>query len=274
MRGIATAIWIALGVLAAAPALAADLPTKKPAPEPVALPVVPSAWRFELTGYAWATWLSGNAGIARFPMNPFYASFGDILDHFQGAFMGSAVARNGTFIGGVDFIWSRVGTSETFKNPDSPLYGVGANVKLTSTIVTGFGGLRLPVGPPNLELYGTLGARYFEDGLSLTLNFPVIGYDRYTSRSKDWIDPVVGLAGRYTIDPKWFVNGQADIGGLDNSATGQALASVGYNWTDNISSTLGYRVLYTYERQNNSFNGSFRLQQWMYGPFAAIKYGF
>jgi hypothetical protein len=275
MRGISRAIWIALGALAAAPALAADLPTKKPPPEPVPLPALPSTWHFDLTFYAWGTSLAGNAGIRQFPTSPFFASFGDILDHFQGAFTGAAVVRNDTFIGGLDFIWTRVGTAFTFKNPDSPLYGVGTNVKLTSTIVTGFGGLRIPIGPPNLELYGTVGARYFEDGVSITLKGPVFGFQHYTSASKDWIDPVVGLAAHYRIDPKWFVNAQADIGGLDDSATGQALGAIGYNWTPNIASTLGYRVLYTYEKQNNAANnGSFRLQQWIYGPYAAIKFGF
>jgi hypothetical protein len=274
MRGVVKVILVAVAMLAGASAFAADLPTKKEPPAPIPAPVPLSTWRFELTGYAWATSLTGNAGILRFPTNPFFASFGDVLDHFQGAFMGAAIARNGTFIGGVDFIWSRVGTSETFKNPSSPLYGVEANVKLTSTIVTGFGGLRIPIGPPNLELYGTVGARYFGDGLSITLTTPVFGFQHNTSSSKDWIDPVVGFAAHYTIDPKWFVNAQGDIGGLDNSATGQGLASVGYNWTQSISSTLGYRVLYTYDKQNNNFNGSFRLQQWMYGPFAALKYSF
>jgi hypothetical protein len=32
-------------------------------------------------------------------------------------------------------------------------------------------------------------------------------------------------------------------------------------------------VLYTYDKQNTA-NGSFRYQAWMYGPFAAIKFGF
>ena len=74
---------------------------------------------------------------------------------------------------------------------------------------------------------------------------PVSGFQHYTAASKDWIDPVVGLLAHYAIDPKWFVNAQADIDGLSDSATGQALASVGYNWTANIATTLGYRVLYT-----------------------------
>jgi hypothetical protein len=61
----------------------------------------------------------------------------------------------------------------------------------------------------------------------VTLNFPVLGYDRYTSQRKHWIDPVVGLAAHYHIDPKWFVTAQGDIGGINDSATGQALGSVG-----------------------------------------------
>jgi hypothetical protein len=274
MRGLAKAILVAAGLLCSAPTFAADLPTKKPAPVLEPAPVIPSTWHFELTGYAWATSLSGNAGVGRYPSAPFFASFGDILKHFQGAFMGSAIARNDTFIGGVDLIWSRVGTGLTFKNPDSPLYGVGADLKLSSTIVTGFGGLRIPIGPPNLALYGTVGARYFNDRLSVTLRTPVFGFERSATGNRDWVDPVIGLAGTYRIDDRWFVNGLADIGGLSNSATGQALGSVGYNWTRNISTTLGYRVMYAYDKQDNARNGSFRIQQWMYGPFAALKYGF
>jgi hypothetical protein len=54
--------------------------------------------------------------------------------------------------------------------------------------------------------------------------------------------------------------------GLSNSATGQALGAVGYNWTKLISTTLGYRVLYSYDKEDASGNRSFRHQQWRYGP--------
>jgi hypothetical protein len=33
-------------------------------------------------------------------------------------------------------------------------------------------------------------------------------------------------------------------------------------------------VLYAYDKQNNAANGSFRIQHWMYGPFAALKCSF
>ncbi len=218
--------------------------------------------------------MTGNTGIARFPTSPLFVSFEDILRHLDFVVMASAIARNDTFIGGVDLIWAKLGSSLTYRNPSSVLYGTQADLELTTTIATAFGGIRIPIGPPNLQLYGTLGARYFNGGFGITLNVPVVGFQHDTSVSKDWIDPVVGLAAHYRIDDRWFVNAQADIGGLDNSATGQALGSVGYNWTQNISTTLGYRVLYGYDKDENARGGSFRMQEWIYGPFAGLKYSF
>jgi len=102
----------------------------------------------------------------------------------------------------------------------------------------------------------------------------VSGFSRWDSATKDWIDPIAGIYAHYRINDKWFVNAEADGGGLNNSATGQGLAAVGYNWTPSFSTTLGYRVLYTYHQQSSGPNHNYRLQQWMYGPYAALKYGF
>ena len=66
--------------------------------------------------------------------------------------------------------------------------------------------------------------------------------------------PVAGFAAQYRYDDRWFMNMLADLGGWSDSATGQALASVGYNWTQNIATTLGYRVMYTYTHQDTGFN--------------------
>jgi hypothetical protein len=274
MSVIARAFFAAVGFACAAPAFAADLPTKKPEPAPIPEPVLPSTWHVDMTAYLWATSLAGNTGVGPFPTNPFFLSFGDILKHLEGAFMGAIIARNDTFIGGLDLIWTRVGTNETFEEPSSPVFGVGANLKLTASIVTAFGGVRIPVGPPNLSLYGIVGARNFTDKISITLQAPVPGFTHSASKTEDWVDPVAGIYAHYRIDDKWFVNAEGDGGGVYNSATAQGLGAVGYNWTQNIASTLGYRVLYTYDKANNAANGSYRLLQWMYGPFAAIKYTF
>ncbi len=116
-------------------------------------------------------------------------------------------------------------------------------------------------------------------GTKLTLNAPVPGFSPPQSVNKDWINPVAGFDAQYRFDDRWFMNVLGDLGGWSDSATGQALASVGYNWTQNWATTLGYRALYSYEKQNTGFNlqfepRSFRYQQWMYGPFVGVKFSF
>jgi hypothetical protein len=278
MRSYAAALVVFAG-LCGAPAVAADLPTKKPAPEEIVAPVLPSAWRYEITGYGWGSSIAGSTGFGSLPTLPYYASFGKVLEHFQGAFMGSVVARNDTFIGGIDFVWARVGGSGTIR-AENALYGSQTTLTLNEAFVTAFGGVRVPVGVPNLYLYSTVGARNFYAGTKITVSGPFGLFSGSESVKKDWVMPVAGFAAQYRYDDRWFMNVLGDLGGWSDAATGQALASVGYNWTQNIATTLGYRVMYNYTHQDTGFNEitlqprSFRYQQWMYGPFAGFKYSF
>ncbi|HZZ61111.1 MAG TPA: hypothetical protein VFE63_08065 [Roseiarcus sp.] len=278
MRGVATAIGVALGALAAAPSLAADLPTTKPAPPPPPAPP-PSIWQFEITGYGWAPSIAGSSGFGALPTLPYYAPFPKLLEHLQGGLMGAVIARNDTFIVGLDAIWTKIGGSGTIRNPNNPLFGGQTDLVLTEGIVTAFGGLRAPLGVPNLDLYATVGARNFYSGTKLGVTGPFALFNGTQSVNKDWIMPVAGFAAQYRFDDRWFINALADLGGWSDSATGQALASVGYKWTPNFATTLGYRVMYTYDRQDAGVNfnfepRSFRYQQWMYGPFAGFKFTF
>jgi hypothetical protein len=102
-----------------------------------------------------------------------------------------------------------------------------------------------------------VGARYIYSGTKLTITGP-LGIGTTQSAYKNWVDPVAGIAGQYKFDDRWFMNTLADIGGWSDSATGQVLASVGYNWTPSIATTLGYRLLYTLICCNRS-NYSLRL---------------
>ncbi len=193
--------------------------------------------------------------------------------------MGAAIARNDTFIAGLDFIGSKIGGGGTIRNPYSALFGGQTDLKLTEVIVTAFGGVRVPLPIPKLDFYGTVGARYFNSGTELTITSP-FGVGVTQSVNKGWIMPVGGFVAQYRFDDRWFSNVWADLGGWSNSATGQALLSVGYKWTANIATTVGYRVLYTYDKQDTGYSfitfepKSFRYQQWMYGPFAGFKFMF
>jgi hypothetical protein len=280
MRTYLAALVVLAGACEAPAAEAADLPTKKPAPAPIPQPVIPSTWRIEVTGYGWGSSIAGSTGFGSLSTLPYYASFGKVLEHFQGAFMGSVVARNDTFIGGIDFVWARIGGSGILQNPDSVLYGGKTSLTLNEGFITAFGGVRVPLGIPNLSLYGTVGARNFYSGTKLTVSGPFGLFDGTESVNKDWVNPVAGFAAQYRYDDRWFMNMLADLGGWSDSATGQALTSVGYNWTQNFATTVGYRVMYNYTHQDTGVNfitdepKSFRYQQWMYGPFAGAKYSF
>jgi hypothetical protein len=274
------AVLIFAGLCAAPAAQAADLPTRKPAPEEIVAPVLPSSWHVEITGYGWGTYIAGNAGFGALPTLAYYAPFSKLLEHLEGAFMSSVIVRNDTFIGGLDLIWSRLGGGARIKDLNSNLFGTQINLTLNEGIITGFGGVRLPVGVPNLDLYGTVGARYYDLGTKINVTGPLGVFSPTQTYHKGWIDPVAGFAAQYRFNDRWFTNILGDLGGWSDSATGQALASVGYKWTPNISTTLGYRVMYAYETQDTGSSAllanpkSFRFQQWMYGPFAGFKYSF
>src|ERR1700760_770116 len=184
---------IALG-LWGAPALAADLPTKKSAPPPIVQPVVPSSWHYEITGYGWGSSIAGSTGFGSLPTLPYFASFRKVLEHFQGGLMGSLVARNETFIGGIDFVWARIGGSGVLQNPDNPLYGGKTTLTLNEGFITAFGGVRVPLGIPNLSLYGTVGARNFYSGNKLAVSGPFGLFNGTETVNKDWINPVAGFA--------------------------------------------------------------------------------
>ena len=279
MRRIAGLVAAVTSLMVGASAVAADLPTKKEPPAPLVAPAIPSTWQFEITGYAWASSVAGSTGYAALPETQYYASFLTLLQHLQGALSGTIIARNDAFIFGLDALWSRIGGGGTIRKVDTALYGGQADLTLNEGFVTAFGGVKIPLAMPNLDLYGTAGLRYFVSGTKLSVSGP-FGIGTSTSVNKDWLMPVAGLTAQYRFDDRWFMNVLADIGGWENSATGQALASIGYKWTPHIATTLGYRVMYTYDKQDTGISlisfepRSFRYQQWMYGPFAGLKYMF
>ena len=219
------------------------------------------------------------SGLGAFPTRSVDVTFADLLDvlhNLDGAFMGAFIARDETFIFGIDLIWSKISDDVNLKVGTGPLApfrsGSLVDFEETQTIATGFAGIRLPIGSPDLHLYATAGARYQRLGATLTLTQPALGFSSTNESSVDWVDPIIGLAGQYRINEKWFINGLADFGGFGVGAKidTQGLLSVGYNWTPSFATTLGFRALYTDYSSGNG-PGSFRYNTTMYGPFAGVS---
>jgi hypothetical protein len=270
MRLLSAAAFV-VSLTVAGQAIAADLPSYKDAPVLAPAP----DWRFEATINGWTPSLLVNTGIGRLPAASGDIGFWTLLDHLYANIPVAFTARNDNFIASLDLYWVRVGTNTHFKVlPGSPFDGVNAGLTMGQTILTGYGGVRIPFGSPNFSLYGIVGFRYSNLNESLGLSVPVAGFAHNYSLTRNWADPIFGLALRNTFDDKWFVDGELDFGGYGGSATWQAFGALGYNWTPVIASTLGFRALYLYDQQYNDYGGSFRIHQTLYGPQATITYKF
>jgi len=260
-RGASTAL-LALAVAAgvAAPAQAADRA------EPAAAP-----WKFEVALYGWATGIDGNVGVGQQPTTPVNATFADVVSHLDGALMGSFIAKKDNWTLWADVVWSKLSADETVNAGT-----VRAEATQRLFIANAVAGYRLPVGGPGFDLSATAGYRFQRLSLDLALTNLVAPGSVSVSDSKSWLDPVFGLALQYRIDPKWFVNALADVGGfgVGSELTSQALVTVGYHWTEAWSVALGYRVLYTDYQSVTAPGSDFRYTTTIHGPLLSIAYYF
>ena len=92
MSAIANLALVAAGILSAATASAADLPTEQPVPAPIPEPLLPSTWHFEATLDGFAPSMNASMGVRNLPSLPVYASIFKILPHLEGIVPVSAVA--------------------------------------------------------------------------------------------------------------------------------------------------------------------------------------
>ncbi|MFN7611129.1 MAG: hypothetical protein ACK5QX_09380 [bacterium] len=238
---------------------AADLPARTAPPPPP--PQAPSGWTFQLTLYGWATALDGDIGARYRQPVDVNVGFDQILDNLKGGFMGAFQAKNDTWMVLADVVYSDLGIKRETR------FGGQLDFSQTMGIATGYVGYRIPIGSPALDLRLIGGARGQNLEVDIT-HFGVLpAFDRTASASKSWIDPVVGFAMTYNFDKHWFLNVIADVGGFGvaSQLTTQGFAAIGYRWTETISTSIGYRALYTDYKKNG-----FVYETTLHGVFAGI----
>ena len=261
--------------LCATPALAADLPTEKPPPEPVVIPALPSTWHYEAALLGYAANLEANVGVRNLPTVPVSADIFQILEHLEGIIPVSAVAYSDNFIVGANLFWLRVGVGGNFGPAAGAFTGANAGVVLNETFATAYGGVRIPTPAPDWLVWGILGARVFNVNATVNLDVPVTGFARSTSQGKTWADPIVGVTARHQIDDKWSLLFETDAGGYSRSATAEVYGAVGYKWNQYLTSRVGGRVLYAYRQTAaESGNGTFRFQETIWGPLVDTVFTF
>lgn len=250
---------LSMAITAINPADAAD------ATAPNGAVALDNGWRFHVTLDGWFTALNGNIGVRGLPAADVKFSALDAINHLDGAFAASFKATNDSWLLYSDFMWAKISADADF-GPSTGHADLDQEQVLFSAMV----GYELPINVPNMQLYATGGLRYQYYKVDLQIDpafFPSI--DR--SGSKNWIDPIVGMAIHYDINDRWFVDGMADVGGFGVASdfTAQGSATLGYNWTDSISTSIGYRALYTDYK-----DAGFRYDATQHGLFTRLAFNF
>jgi hypothetical protein len=185
-------------------------------------------WKFTVAPYMMGASLSGTTVVQGRPADVDVRG-SDIFDNLDFGFMTMAVARKGD-------------------------WGVLGDMVVVDLSVP----VEMPPGEfqPTLGIFAVQGVRRLNDSADLTfglrwnhvnavLNFPAVGIE--LERSRDWVDPVVGVVFRTPEERRWHATLIADAGGfgVGSDFTWQVFPSAGVNLTSWASLEFGWRFLAT-----------------------------
>jgi hypothetical protein len=195
-------------------------------------------WEFQVTPYAWMSGLGGEIGtIPGAPPAEVDLSFGDILEDLDFAGMLMASARNGPWVVYLDTTYARTTSTE----------GLGGVVFDRVTIESETTTLAIAVGRTVAEteqgsVDAYLGARawWLENTFELR---GVGGGSSQRTEKANWVDPLIGMAGRAQVADRWTLFGALEVGGFGVGAQSEwsVLAGATYQFTETFGASFGWR---------------------------------
>jgi len=265
---LACSAMLACVIVSAGPGRAADLApaARAPAPDPAPLRDA-DAPVFYGTLYLFASALSGTTStLPPLPATHVDLSFGDILEHFDGALMGAGEMRIGRWSVIGDIMVSQVSPSGTLPGP----FASGVEVRSRSLTLQGDVLYRL-YDTDTFDVDAGVGLRFWRLGNRLSIEPGALPITLSTAETRNWVDPV--LAGRIIaqLGGPWSVTAVGDIGGfgVGSRLTWQAIGTVNYQWTEQLALRLGYRAL-SVDYEEGAFLYDVRMQ----GPILGATYRF
>jgi hypothetical protein len=271
IHGTLVGILAACSVLTVTTAYAADPVIVEDAP--VAEQVSPG-WTVAIDPlYTWLPGFNGDATIFGNDISIDITSR-DILHHIDdflraldGLYMGSGEARNGNFGLQYDIVYLSLGGSKDLTLGPGPITG-GVDLGFKLSMTTLAGNYRF-YETQNAYLDAIAGIRIMDVQTDLALTIGPGGLS--ASDGDTWVDPVVGVKGRYDLNENWYMKGSALYGGFGVSSHSlyDVAAFVGYEWANGIELYGGWRVADTkYD------NGSFKWDITMSGPMLGLTFKF
>jgi hypothetical protein len=225
-----------------------------------------AGWSFALTPYVWGASLKGDAGvIPGLPVASVDASFSDIIDNADFAFMIAGEARRGRFAIVGDLSYLSLSADAT---TPGPLFG-GASLDSKTFFATVAGMYRVHADE-RLSLDLGAGARIWYVDNEIDLRAGLLPARRVQD-DETWVDPLIGARGTIRLGHGFSLSAAGDIGGFGVSSdlTWQVLGTLDYRFTDWLSVRAGYRHLEVdYDR------GGFVWDVRMSGPIVGATFRF
>jgi hypothetical protein len=229
-------------------------------------PAASERWSFRLTPNLWAAGLDGRIRTrAHLPAADVDVGFSEIWDHLDLALMLTGEARRGNLVLLADVNYLALNADAATRGPLFDGADVDSDV-FFATLGAGY----LLVERPRGSLHGGIGARIWSVSNDLTLKSGRLPEQR-SGVDRDWIDPIVAVAGRLEIGPGYHLAGYADVGGFGAASdmTWQAYAAISYAISPSISLQAGYRYL-SVDYQHDGFTFDVNLK----GPMVGVGFSF
>jgi len=220
-------------------------------------------WHFQLSPYLWIASITGRTGFGTrvIDTNTGVNSTGVELNF---GFMGTFEARKNRLVFLTDLQYSDLATERG--NP-GPLFS-STRASFKTFILDPEVGYRLANNGKGTFLDVLGGIRYWHLNGDLAFRAGILPAVE-VSRSKSWVDAVVGFRGKATLSKRLFVSGKADLGGGGSNFTYQLFGAVGFNVSQNVALIGGYRDL------NVNYNkDGFLFDMSLHGPILGVGFRF
>jgi hypothetical protein len=198
-------------------------------------------WHFAVIPYLWLAGLDGDVRSGRFSSGGVEASFDDIFDDLEAAFMGVFEARKGRWGAILDVMYIDLSGSG-----EAPGRLIGeVDVDLTQGLYSLAGFYRALEMPLAVDLLA--GVRYADLSVDLDVapgKYPQLLKGRSVSDDMAWWNGFLGLRLLYPLGKRWSLAGYTDFGFGGSDTTFQAIGAVKFKMTEHLVLDAGYRYLY------------------------------
>ena len=195
-------------------------------------------WHVQFSPYLWLVGVSGRAGISPLAVD-INTAITDSDIHLNFGFMGTFEARKKRLVILTDLQYSNLGAD---RPSPGPLFS-GATADFKTFILEPEVGYRIFDNPEKDAFFGVLGGiRYWHLRTDLTFNAGVLP-GVTSSRSRGWVDGIVGVRGKTHLTRRFFLTGKADVGGGGANFTYQLFGGGGFLVGKRYALIAGYRYL-------------------------------